>query len=142
MQNTIMTPVLALVIWTLVMWIWLYAMRIPAMQKAKVDASKLKGPETHAALERIPPHVHWPAQNYTHLLEQPVIFYAICIYSFLVGVADDLNVWLAWGYVALRVVHSLIQSTTNYVPARFVVFTLSSILLTVIVARNAWAAFV
>lgn len=142
MQNTMMTPMLALVVWTLVMWVWLYAMRIPAMQKAKIDASRLKGPETHDEFNRIPPHVHWPAQNYNHLFEQPVIFYAICVYSFLVGVADDLNVWLAWGYVALRVVHSLIQSTTNYVPARFMVFTLSSIVLVVIVARNVWAAFV
>lgn len=142
MQNNIMTPVLALVIWTLVMWVWLYAARIPAMRAAKIDASKLKGPETHDEFNKIPPQVHWPAQNYNHLFEQPVIFYAICTYSFLVGVADELNVWMAWAYVALRVVHSLIQSTTNYVPARFLVFTISSIVLVVIVGRNAWAAFI
>lgn len=141
MYSSMMTPLLAMVVWTLVMWVWLYALRIPAMRAAKIDARKIKGRETHGALADIPPHVHWPADNFTNLFEQPVLFYAICVYSHLVGVGDDLNIGLAWGYVALRVVHSVIQSTTNFVPARFLVFNLSGIVLAVIVGRNVWALF-
>ena len=142
MLNSIMQPVLALVIWTLVMWVWLYATRIPAMRAAKIDPAKIKGRETHGQFEKLPPKVHWVADNYNHLHEQPVIFYALCVYSHLVGVDDQLNVGLAWAYVALRVVHSLIQVTTNYVPARFGVFMLGSLTLVVIAGRNLWAAFI
>lgn len=141
MLMSIMTPALALVVWTLVMWVWLYALRIPAMQAAKIDPAKIKGRETHGAFEKIPPHVHWPADNYNHLFEQPVLFYVICIYGHLVGVADELNVWLAWAYVGLRVVHSLIQSISNYVPARFLVFMLASLVLVGMTGRNVWALF-
>ncbi len=134
---TMTAPMLALIVWTLIMLVWLYALRIPAMRAAGVDARKIKGKETMGALASIPPRVHWPADNYNHLHEQPTLFYALMIYSYLVGVADTLNVGLAWTYVALRVVHSIVQATTNFVPLRFALFSLSSIVLGVIAVRNA-----
>jgi hypothetical protein len=127
---------LALIVWTLVMLVWLYALRIPAMREAKIDARRMKGKETHGLLASIPPRVHWPADNYNHLNEQPTLFYALMLYSYLAGVADDLNVWLAWTYVGLRVAHSIVQATTNFVPVRFLLFALSSIVLGVIAVRN------
>ena len=66
------------------------------------------------------------ADNYNHLMEQPTIFYALVFYIYLAGQADQLHVWLAWAYVALRVVHSLIQCTINRVPLRFLVFALAT----------------
>lgn len=141
MLNSIMSPMLALVVWTFIMLLWLYALRIPAMRAAKIDASKIKGRETHEMFAQIPAKVHWPADNYNHLHEQPVIFYALCVYSHLVGVDDELNVGLAWGYVGIRVAHSLIQATTNYVPARFLMFATGSVVLGVIMVRNVLAAF-
>jgi hypothetical protein len=56
-------------------------------------------------------------------------------------VADGLNVTLAWIYVALRIAHSLIQCTSNYVPVRFLVFSLASLVLMIMAARNVWALF-
>ena len=141
MLDSIMSPVLALIVWTFVMLLWLYATRLPAMRAAKIDPAKLKGRETHDLAAGIPAKVHWVSDNYTHLHEQPVIFYALCVYSHLVGVDDELNVGLAWGYVAIRVVHSLIQTTTNYVPARFLMFVAGSVVLGVIMVRNVLAAF-
>jgi hypothetical protein len=64
------------------------------------------------------------------------VFYALAIYSHLVGVIDPLNIGLAWGYVGLRIAHSLIQCTSNFVPVRFTVFALSSLVLMVIAVRN------
>jgi len=81
------------------------------------------------------------ADNYNHLHEQPTVFYALAVYSHLVGVADPLNVGLAWGYVALRIGHSLIQCTSNFVPVRFMVFALSSLTLMIITVRNVLALF-
>lgn len=131
-------PMLALIVWTFVLWFWLYATRLPAMRAARINAAKLKRKDDLAGL---PVSVQQVADNYNHLHEQPTVFFALMLYSHLVGVADDLNVGLAWAYVALRVAHSIIQCTTNFVPLRFVVFAVSSFVLMAIAARNVFALF-
>lgn len=139
--SNMMTPVLALVVWTLIILVWLYARRIPAMRKAGIDPAKIKGSESYANLPPMNPKAVWVADNYNHLHEQPVIFYALCLYSHLVGVTDMINVGLAWGYVAIRVIHSFIQITTNFVPLRFVVFNIGSLVLGIIAVRNVLGLF-
>ena len=134
MQDTGMIgPVLALVAWTFVMWIWMYATRIPAMQRAKVDMAELS--RTGAKLE-LPPEVARVADNYNHLHEQPTIFYALALATQLAGAADGVNVALAWTYVASRVVHSFVQATRNVIPVRFALFTLGSIVLFALLVRT------
>jgi hypothetical protein len=132
-----LTPVLVLVAWTLVMWVWMYATRIPAMQTARIDPQSAMHHGSWEAL--IPSQVRRVADNYNHLHEQPTLFYALLIYSHLVGVADLTNVRLAWAYVALRVAHSLVQSTRNFVPLRFAFFASGTIVLMIITARNVLA---
>jgi len=127
-------PVLALIAWTFVMWVWMYATRIPAMQKAKIDPAELS--RTGKKLE-LPPEVSRVADNYNHLHEQPTIFYALAITTQIAGAADGVAVTLAWVYVGLRVVHSLVQATRNIIPLRFAVFTLGSITLLVLLVRTA-----
>lgn len=139
MFQTIMTPVLMLVCWTLIMWLWMYATRIPAMQKAGIKPAELK---EKSQMDVLPRSVRQVADNYNHLHEQPVVFYALAIYSHLVGVADPLNVGLAWAYVILRVAHSIFQATVNFVPVRFVLFSLSSVVLIVMAVRNLLALMV
>jgi hypothetical protein len=139
--SNMMTPVLALVVWTMVILVWLYLRRIPAMRKAGIDPAKVKGSESYASMPPLNPKAVWVSDNYNHLHEQPVIFYALCVYTHLVGVWDGLNVGLAWGYVAIRIVHSLIQVTTNFVPLRFAVFNLGSIVLAIIALRNVLGLF-
>jgi hypothetical protein len=128
-------PVLALVAWTFVMWFWMYATRIPAIQKAQIDMAELS--RTGAKLE-LPPEVSRVADNYNHLHEQPTIFYALALAAQLGGAADATNVGLAWTYVALRVVHSMVQATKNVIPIRFAVFTLGSFVLLALCLRSAW----
>jgi hypothetical protein len=139
MFQTMMTPVLMLVCWTLIMWLWMYATRIPAMQKAGINPAQMK---EKSEMDVLPRSVRQVADNYNHLHEQPVIFYALAIYSHLVGVADPLNVGLAWSYVILRVAHSLFQSTVNFIPVRFALFALSSVVLIVMAVRNLLALMV
>ena len=133
---TMLTPVLGLIVWTLIVWCWMYALRIPAMQKAKINPDDAIHP---GSLNTLPVEARVIADNYNHLHEQPTIFYALAIYSHLVGVGDPLNVWLAWGYVALRIVHSLIQIVARKVMPRFMVFAASSVVLIVIALRNLFA---
>ena len=113
MTQDILAPVMALVLWTLVMWVWLYATRIPAMRKARTRLEP-RLPRDQL-LGGLPPEVRWKADNYNHLMEQPTLFYATALALAVIGDADPINVWLAWAYVALRVVHSLVQATTNVI---------------------------
>jgi hypothetical protein len=134
LEHGMIAPVLALVAWTFVMWIWMYATRIPAMQSAGVDMAELT--RTGAKLE-LPPEVSRVADNYNHLHEQPTIFYALALAAQLGGAADAVNVGLAWAYVVSRVVHSLVQATRNVIPVRFALFSLGSVLLMVLLVRTA-----
>ncbi len=139
MHSEILQPVVALVAWSLVMWVWLYATRIPAMRAAKVPMDpNLTTADLNAA---IPPHVRWKADNYNHLMEQPTIFYAIALTLAVAGQGDGMNAWIAWGYVGLRVVHSLVQATVNAIMVRWAIFMLSSLLLVALTLHAAMALF-
>ena len=129
---SLIAPVMALVVWTLVIWAWMYATRIPAMQKAGIDPQAA----ARARSLDLPADVMQVSDNYNHLMEQPTIFYATALASQVAGLADGLAVSLAWTYVVLRVVHSLVQCTTNNVTIRFTVFSLSTIVLIVLAART------
>jgi len=110
----------------MVMWLWMYATRIPAIRgmKMKLDPSIPRG-EQMAALA---PNVRWKADNYNHLMEQPTQFYAVAIALALAG-GTTIDVYLAWLYVGLRVVHSVFQATVNKIEVRFSLFFLSSLTL-------------
>ena len=123
-------PVFVLISWTFVMWIWMFATRVPAMQAAKIDPDSLQGNVTLKDL--LPAKVMNVSDNYNHLHEQPTLFYALAFYLTLAGAADN---------VVLRVVHSLIQATINKVMIRFLVFLISSLALIVIIVREAIRLF-
>jgi hypothetical protein len=129
-----LSPVLALVAWTLVMWIWMYATRIPAMNAAGIDPQEAAYPGTWA--HRLRPGVRSVADNYNHLHEQPTIFYALMFFAALTGGGDSTALKLAWGYVVLRVLHSLVQATFNKVIVRFSIFAVGSIVLMVFTFRE------
>ena len=131
--NSILTPVLALIILSLAVWIWMYVTRIPAMQRAGLQAQEVRFP---AALQQLPDAARQIADNYNHLMEQPTIFYALVFYIVLVGHSDQLLIDLAWSYVALRAVHTLIQGTVNIVTFRFSIFSLSTLVLMVMTGRE------
>ncbi|MCW1431332.1 MAPEG family protein [Novosphingobium sp. JCM 18896] len=131
---TILQPVVALAAWTMVMWFWLYGTRIPALSAAKVDPDDLVHDTTKGLDQILPPQVQWKAHNYNHLHEAPTVFYAVAITLAIIGKGDGLALQLAWAYVALRVIHSLIQVLINKVKLRFLVFALSSFVLMALVA--------
>jgi len=80
--------------------------------------------------------VHWPAENYNHLMEQPTQFYAIALAMNQMGLRDSTSVKLAWTYVGLRIVHSLVQSTNNKIMVRFQLFAASSLVLLGLTAKG------
>ena len=138
LTSSLLTPMLALIVWSLVMLTWTYAVRIPAIRKAGVDPATAREP---TSLDVLPLQVRQVAYNYNHLMEQPTLFYALVAYSYLAGQQNGVNLILAWAYVALRVVHSLVQATVNLVLVRFGVFMAGTLVLAALAARDVWALF-
>ena len=118
-------PVIALVAWSLVMWIWMYVARLPAIRASgmTLDPEAPRGTQ----MATLPARVRWKADNFNHLMEQPQVFYAVAIVLALLGVDSAASLALAWAYVALRVIHSLFQALVNTIPIRFVLFVLSNV---------------
>jgi hypothetical protein len=137
----VLQPVVALAIWTMVMWLWMYVTRIPAMNAAKLSDDELSRLNQASLDAALPPQVQWKAYNYNHLHEAPTVFYAVAIVLAIVGKGDGLAVQLGWAYVALRVIHSLVHATVNKVMLRFLVFVLSSFVLMALIALAAIAIF-
>ena len=137
--SPLLAPVITLVLWTALIWAWMYATRIPAILAARMvlDPQAPRG----AQMATLPARVRWKADNYNHLLEQPVLFYATALSLALLGDHSTASVWLAWGYVGLRVVHSLWQVTTNVIMIRFGLFFVSSLLLFALAIRAALQVF-
>ncbi len=135
-MTTLLTPMLALIAWTLIIWIWMYVRRIPAMQTAAIQPDEARHP---GSLDILPSGVRAAADNHNHLHEQPTLFYALIVYSHLTGLEGGLALGLAWAYVGLRVVHSLIQVTVNAVTLRFLTYSLATIVLMVLMVLNVLA---
>ncbi len=126
-MGNFLTPVLALIIWTFIMWVWMYKRRIPAMMAITKDTQQfIDNPDLK---NKIPARARWVADNYNHLHEQPVIFYALMFYLNEVGLVKPWLLVLAWIYVAIRVVHSICQATTNKVMMRFPLFAAGTFVL-------------
>jgi len=141
--------VVALAAWTMVMWLWMYATRLPAMSAARVDPDSLAR-DPDASLDKLlPPRVSWKAHNYNHLHEAPTVFYAVALVLALIALTTQaltpallaVGTILSWLYVALRVVHSLVQATVNKVVLRFLLFAASSLVLAALIAIAAIAVF-
>ena len=125
--------IVAMGVLTLVMLLWMYAARLPAMSRAKIKPQDAMHPGTYT----LPSKVARVADNYNHLFEAPALFYAVTVAIVLLGQADQLHVICAWTYVILRVAHSLIQATVNMVMLRFAVFSLSWLALGAMIVRAA-----
>ena len=133
MNKAILLPMLVLAGWTMVVWIWMYATRIPAMGRAGIDGAKMVGATGNSLRDDLivagEHRASWVADNYNHLMEQPTIFYATALALAVMGEGGSLAVNLAWGYAGLRIVHSLVQILSNRVVVRFLVFALASLCL-------------
>ncbi len=128
-HSPLLGPIVALVAWTLVMLLWLAVKRGAAVRAAGIDIGASRGGRGQNLDGKVPDEAQWPAHNYAHLMEQPTLFYAITIVLILMGMDMAINCYLAWGYVVLRIAHSIFQATVNVVKFRFLLFALSTLCL-------------
>ena len=130
MDKTILAPAAVLVLWSLIMLMWMAATRFPAMAKSGVNLkTALPGARGQDMEAAVAPSVNWKSHNYTHLMEQPTLFYAVVGILMMAGASGGLNTQLAWAYVVLRIVHSLWQALINTLAVRFSLFLVSTVCL-------------
>ena len=118
----ILYPLFALAVWTFLVLLLIPFVRVRSVRRREIAPSDFKFGESSA----VPPAVSIPNRNYMNLLELPMLFYVVCLMLYVTGGASPLAVSVAWAYVALRVVHSIIHLSYNHVLHRLAAFTLSN----------------
>ncbi|MDA9297462.1 MAPEG family protein [Pseudomonadales bacterium] len=132
MNTTILAPAAVLVAWSMIMMLWVVVTRLRAFGEAGVDLANAEPGGRYADLEAtMPAKVNWKAHNFTHLMEQPTIFYAVVCIIAIAGGSGAVVAW-AWAYTVIRIIHSLWQSLVNTIPIRFALFVGSNVCLLVL----------
>jgi len=119
-------PLLAQVLLTFTVWGWLYVARLREMKSKGIHPQAVK---SRSQLQALLTDSAAPANNFMNLLEMPVLFYLAILLTLLLMVQDPVLILLAWTYVVLRAVHSLIHCTYNRVMHRFLVYFSSCVVL-------------
>ena len=132
-NQALLMPLLAMVGLTLLVWLRLYMVRIPEMRRSRIHPQRLAGSADKHLLKDTR-----ASDNFINLFEVPVLFYVLVLGTLAVGLADSGFVLLAWLFVGLRALHSLIQCSYNRVMHRFAAYSLATLVLFVYLARLAW----
>jgi hypothetical protein len=136
-QTVIFGPLLATMLLTLVVWVYMYGRRLPFIFSNGLDARQM----TPLELARVsPPGVSNPSDNLKNLFELPTVFYAVVLYLHATSQVDSAYVGAAWGFFAFRALHSLVHCTFNFIPLRFSLYVISAGALWFMVSRAALAA--
>ncbi len=131
-QQNIFEPVFAMLILTLLVWLYMYSRRIPFIKKINFAPGELTPEELQ---RRSPPAVSNPSDNLKNLFEIPVIFYFLALYLFVTKQVDQIYLIASWSFVILRIAHSIVHCTFNAVMLRFCLYLLSTFSFWFIVLR-------
>lgn len=137
---TMLQPAAALMCWTFVIWFRLYFVRLRTMRQKRIHPQKMATRQARNALV-ISDRELQTSDNFQNLFELPVIFYAACLMAYLLQDVSDLSLMLAWSFVGMRIVHSVIHVTYNRVTHRSFAYLIGGLLLLALVLRLATQVF-
>ena len=132
-QESIFIPFFGLMLLTIIVWVVMYYLRISFMLANKITPQAMA--TNRDVQDVIPTEINTPSENLTNLFELPVLFYATCIYLYVTQQVDGAYMALAYSFLILRVVHSIIHCTHNKVLHRFYSYVLSSVVLWAFIIR-------
>lgn len=136
MNNPILAPAAVLILWSLIVLAWMAIVRFRAFAKAGIKLSEVPRGARYSDVEKeMPGLTNWPSHNFTHLMEQPTIYYAVVAVLALAGDVSQASLTTAWAYTGLRIAHSIWQNAINYVPVRALLFVVSTVALWVLAIR-------
>ncbi|MDG2501186.1 MAG: MAPEG family protein [Porticoccaceae bacterium] len=129
----IIYPVFCLVILTFIMAFATGTSRLISVRRKQIN------PKYYVLLsgDTPPDYVQKIGRNFANLLEVPVLFYLLAVLVITLEINHALLLNLAWLYVALRLMHTIIHVSYNYVMHRFMVFALSVLTLLIM-----WVQFI
>ena len=130
----ILYPMFLVIILSGILFMLLAATRVPSIIKYFGNLQAAKHSED--LRPKLPSAARNITDNYNHLFEQPTLFYALVTYIYLMQHVDTIHLYLAWLYAALRVVHSVIQITSNNVSYRALMFIGSGACLMFMIAKE------
>jgi hypothetical protein len=122
----ILVPMISMVVLTLLVWMFMYVTRLREMSRKNINPQRLA---TRVEAAAVLTDSTAPADNFKNLFEMPVLFYVVVLLSLVLLIQDDTMVRLAWAFVALRGLHSLIHCTYNRTMHRFIAYFASSLVL-------------
>jgi hypothetical protein len=133
--TAILWPAVAMAGLTFLVWVRLYQLRLGEMARKRIDAQDLAN-----AADSVRLLVDTRASdNFRNLFELPVLFYAGVLLAAQIGVSDAVSLALAWAFVGLRAVHSVVHCSYNHVMTRFVAYALATLVLIAFWVRLALA---
>ncbi len=135
-DSPILVPFVGVMLLTLVVWVYMYARRLPFIFRNRLSPQQL-APVEFARLS--PPQVSSPSDNLKNLFELPTLFYAVVLYLLLADQVDTGYIAAAWVFFVFRVLHSIVHCTFNSVPLRFFLYVISAAALWFMVLRLAAA---
>ena len=134
-QSPIFGPFFATMLLTVVVWVYMYARRIPFINASGKTPQELAVP---GALDAIsPPSVVWPSDNLKNLFEMPVLFYALVLYLYATQQVDGGYTTAGWIFFVFRALHSAVHCTVNIVMVRFYLYLASTLALFYMLVRAA-----
>ena len=134
-QLQIFTPLLGMIVLTLIVWVYMYSKRLPFIFANQFNPNEITPDE----FNRLSPvDVRNPSDNLKNLFEIPVLFYVICLYLYVTGQVDTFYLIAAWTFFVFRVIHSLVHCLTSNVMLRFAVYCISTAAVWVMALRAAW----
>ena len=122
----IFLPVLVQILITIAGFMLLGARKAKALKAGSVDISK-----TALNNDAWPDYVLMVSNNIRNQFQVPVLFYVLCFVFYSINAVTSTVIYLAWAFVITRIIHAYIHMSSNYVPARFRVFTLGFVIMTI-----------
>jgi hypothetical protein len=116
----------AMVLLTAIVLVRMVLLRIAAVKRGEIDARFYKTYQGDTGETR---KVAQHNRHFVNLFENPVLFYAACIVAMVTGQGTQGMVWLAWTYVATRIVHTFIHLGSNKIYPRMAIYGISWVVL-------------
>lgn len=122
----LMYPMAAMVLLTLIVMIRMVLLRIAAVRRGEIDAYFYKTYQGEKGETR---KVAQHNRHFVNLFENPVLFYAACLAAMVTSQSSQSIIWLAWAYVATRIVHTIIHLGSNKIYPRMAIYGASWVVL-------------
>lgn len=126
-NEALLLPFAGMMLLTFLVWLYMYFHRFRWIAASKVPAQSLA--QGVKSLDGLPSKVVNPPANFKNLFELPVLFYALCLALISMNAVTEAQVFLAWGFLVFRALHSLIHCTVNIVKWRFLTYLIAALCL-------------